>query len=332
VAAIVLVAGAHRHADLARLWYRSVARDVLPAFERAGARAEAVLFRDTDPESFPARWFEGATLAAPRSGVRDFIEFYDSLLERTDASFILLLDADLFLLDADWAAAHLSLFADPALAAVSFLRRTAQPGVYALLVRRSAYAALPPPVFAPAYERLDAWPHAVNLQPGDASARALRSSGQRILDVPRGEAETRIADFHGTTVIRISREMVGGLLGERFDTLVSEKPYFAMGAYDNLLLGTLYRSLYGAPFAPGPDGVHLSSSATPEVLRAALSRIKSRTALSRLVDYFDRSDRALSRLAAREGVTLAVPGVLSRKRRFEARAWGALRRALRRPP
>lgn len=332
MAVTVLVAGAHRHADLARLWYRSVARDLLPAFERIGVRAEAVLFRDTDPNSFPARWFEGATLDGPRSGARDFIEFYDSLLERTPADFVLLLDADLFLLDGDWAAAHLPLFADPALAAVSFLRRTPQPGVFALLLRRSAYAALPPPVFSPAYERLDAWPRAVNLQPGDAAARALRSSGRRIHDVPPAEAGARIADFHGTTVIRVSREIAGGLLGERFDTLISEKPYFARGAYDNLLLGTLYRSLYGAPFAPGPDGVHLSSSATPEVLRAALSCIENRTSLSRLVDYFDRSDRALSLLAAREGVTLAVPRVLSGRKRLEARAWGALRRALGRPP
>src|ERR1019366_5164168 len=80
---------------------------------------------------------------------------------------------------------------------------------------------------------------------------------------------------------RAPREIFGGLLGPRFDALLAEKPYFAMGAYDNLLLGTLYRDVFGSPFAPGDGGEHLARSATEDVLRAALSRMTDLTDLAR---------------------------------------------------
>ena len=325
----VLVASAHRYPDLARLWYRTVARDVVPAFRRAGADVSVVLFRDAEPESFPADWFAGATLDAPSPACRDFLEFYDAVLLR-EADVLLFLDADLFLFDGAWAAAHLPLFDDPRLAAVSLLSRTKQPGVFALLARAAAYRALPAPALAPSYERLGDWPDAVNRQPGDRAAIALRAAGWRILEVPARDAATHLSDFHATTAVRITRERLGPLLGPRLDALIAEKLYLSMGAYDNLLLGSLYRVLFGEPFAAGPDGVHLSGSATEEALRQAFAAIASPGDLARLAGVLGRSRRALERLAAHEGVRVRVriPRVVPAGRELSARALTAARRIL----
>jgi len=325
----VVLASAHRYADLARLWYRFVARDLAPALRATGAGVEVVLFRDAAPDAFDPRHFPGATLLAPGPFARDFLEFYDAALQR-EGDVLFLLDADLFVLDGAWAASFLARFTDPSVAAVSLLRRTEHPGVYALLARSSAYRGLPAPALAPSYEGLGtAVP--VNRQPGDRAAIALRSTGLEILDVPASEAEGRVSDFHGTTVIRASREVFGASLGPRFDALLSEKPYFAMGAYDNLLLGELHRAVFGAPFAPDANGVHLAGSATEESLRAALSRVSDRKALARFLAYADRSNRAAAGLFAKEGLPFAPPRLLPRPRAWGARAWGIARRVAGRP-
>lgn len=111
--------------------------------------------------------------------------------------------------------------------------------------------------------------------------------------------------------------------------LLSEKPYFSMGAYDNLLLGTLYRAVFGSPFAPGEGGEHLAGSATADALRAALARMTDRTALARFLAYADRSNSAAAGLCAREGLPFSPPRLLPRARAWKARAWGLARRGSR---
>ena len=325
----IVLASAHRYADLARLWYRFVGRDLVPALRAAGADVELLVFRDARPASFDPRHFRGATLLAPGPDARDFLEFYDAALAR-DSDVLFLLDADLFVLDGAWVSSLLARFEDLSVAAVSLVRRTEQPGVYALLARTDAYRALPAPAFAPSYEGLGT-PAAVNRQPWDRAAIALRARGFTIFDVPASEAEGRVSDFHGTTVIRASREVFGGTLGPRFEALLSEKPYFQMGAYDNLLLGTLYRDVFGSPFAPGEGGEHLAGSATADALRAALARMTDRTALARFLAYANKSNGAAARLCAREGLPFSPPRLLPRARVWEARAWGLARRLAGRP-
>jgi hypothetical protein len=303
----ILIASPHRHPDLARLWYRGVARGLVPALERAGLDVETVIFRDAHAGEFVPDWFPGAILEAPGPGVRDFLEFYDAALT-FDADYLFLLDADLFFLDPDWAASWLPRFDDPDVAAVSFLRRTQEPGVYALLCRAEHYRSLPRPVFAPAYEDLEDERNTVNRQPGDIAARRLRERGRKILYADPSEAEARIADFHGTTVIRASREVFGHLMGGHgFETLVSRKRYFAMGAYDNALLGTLYQAVFGEPFAPDPDGRPLGGSVAVDVVRQELGKIRDASLRAALEEYFARSDRAILRLAALEGIALQLP-------------------------
>lgn len=305
----ILIASPHRYPDLARLWHRFVARDLVPVLEKAGHQVEVMIFRDAHMDEFEPAWFPGAALEAPGPGVRDFLEFYDAALA-LDSDYLFLLDADLFFLDAEWAVSWMSCFDDAQVAAVSLLRRGDEPGVYALLCRSDAYRALPKPVFAPAYENLDNARNTVNRQPGDVAARRLREQGKRIVYANPEDAEERIADFHGTTVIRASREVFGHLMDLRgFEELVSRKRYFAMGAYDNALLGALYQALFGEPFAPGPDGEPLGGSVTAEAVRRELGQVMDIHLKDILSAYFDRSDKAILRLAAHEGIELTLPAL-----------------------
>jgi hypothetical protein len=330
----VIIASAHRFPDHARLWYRFVARDLLPALRGAGAEVEVLLFRDAAPEGFEPRHFPGATFFTRSFEALDVVEFHEKALERP-GDVLFLLDADIFVLDGAWVASLLGHFEDPTVAGVSLLRRGALPGVVALMARRAAYRAPQVPALAPSYEGLERWPHAMKRQAGDRAALALRARGKKIVEVPPATAAARLADFGGATLIRTAREMYGGILGPRFETLLVEEPDFAGGAYQNLLLGALFRVVFETPYAaargpspfaaPGGDA-HLSGSATPEELRAALAEIHDRKAIARLIASFEKSDGALTRLAAREGLTrraLKVPPVLPRARVLEARARAA---------
>lgn len=315
----LLIASPHRYPDLARLWYRFVSRELVPAFRAKGLDVETRIFRDAHEEGFDPDRFAGAILDAPRAGARDFLEFYDSALG-LGHDFILFLDADIFILDGKWAAAYVDRFEDPELAAVSLLRRTAKPGLYALFLRAERYRELPAPVLACRFEGLNGGAPAINHQPGDLAAMRLRAAGLRILDVPAREAQACLADFHGTTVIRASRELFGVFIKDRFDGLGRDKRYFAMGAYDNTLLGAFYQTLYDEPFAAGADGGHLTGSVTAKSLRENLARSRDPRLLVRLYTYFERSNRALARLAAHEGVSVQPPRVFSRPRELLLRA------------
>jgi hypothetical protein len=330
----VVVASAHRFPDQARLWFRFVARDLLPALRGAGAEVEVLLFRDAPPEGFEPRLFPEATLLTRSFEALDVVEFREKALERP-GDILFLLDADVFVLDGAWVASLLGHFEDPTVAGVSLLRRGTLPGVVALMARRAAYRALQAPVLAPSYEGLERWPHPTKRQAGDRAALALRARGKKIVDVSPAAAATHLADFSGATAIRTAREVYGAVLGPRFETLLATEPDFAEGAYDNILLGALFRVVFGipyaaargqAPFAAADGDAHLSGSATPEELREALAAIPDRKAFQRLVASFERSDRALTRLAAREELTrgaLRVPLVLSRARVLKARARAA---------
>jgi hypothetical protein len=325
----VVVASAHHFPDQARLWFRFVGRDLLPALRGAGAEVEVLLFRDASPEGFEPRLFPGATLLTRSFEALDVVEFREKALERP-GDILFLLDADVFVLDGAWVASLLGHFEDPTVAGVSLLRRGTLPGVVALMARRAAYRALQAPVLAPSYEGLERWPHPTKRQAGDRAALALRARGKKIVNVSPAAAVSRLADFSGVTAIRTAREVYGAVLGPRFETLLVDEPDFAEGAYDNILLGALFRAVFGMPYAAArgpspfaaPDAdAHLSGSATPEELRAALATIPDRKAFQRLVASFERSDHALTHLAAREGLTrgaLRVPPVLPRARAGEA--------------
>ena len=305
----LIIASPHRYPDLARLWHRVVIQQVAPAFEQIGVQVEIVIFRDSRPDDFPAEHYPNATLDAPRPGARDFIEFYDAALAY-GSDYVLFIDADVFVLDGEWVASYLTALDDPRIAAVSFLQRALVPGVYALLCRAEDYRALAAPALAATYENLDRWPDALNRGPGENAAIAFQKAGKRILNASE-LAGSKIADFHGTTVIRASREMFASEIGEQeFESLVGRKRYFLMGAYDNALLASAYEGIFGDKFAAGRDGESLGASFTLPALRRALGRVDDESRRTRLVEYFQRSNGAILRFAATEGMNYNFPDAL----------------------
>ncbi len=305
----LIIASPHRYPDLARLWYRVVSQRVAPALEQVGLNVEIVIFRDTRPEKFPAANYPNATLDSPRPGARDFVEFYDAALAY-GSDFVFFIDADVFVLDGNWVASFLTALDNPGTAAVSFLRRALLPGVYALLCRAQDFRALAAPALAATYENLDNWPDALNRGPGENAAIALQRFGKTILD-GSALAGSKIADFHGTTVIRASREMFAAEIGEEeFESLVGRKRYFLMGAYDNALLANAYERIFSDSFAAGPNGESLGASFTALALRRALGQVVDEGKRMRLAEYFQRSDQAVLRLTALEDIDYVFPDVL----------------------
>lgn len=307
----VVIASPHRHADLARLWHRSIARDLVPALAGVGLDVDVTIFCDAGTAGFDPSLFPGVHLESPRAGARDFIEFYDGAL-RYPCDYLFFIDADVFLLDGRWPASYVAAFDAPEVAAVSLLHRPELPGsIYALICRREDYRRLAPPVLPAYWDALDAWPSSIHRDPGALAALRLTASGKRIVMASASEMDAHLTDFHGTTNLRVCRESWAPLIGgPQFESLIARKAYFARGAYDNILLGWLYERVFGEPFAPGPDGEPLAGSVTVAALRRILGEVRDPTLQESIARSYARSERAIARLAAREGIALELPEVL----------------------
>ncbi len=306
----LLIAGPHRYADLARLWHRFVVRELVPAFARLQLQVQVNIFCDGNADRFDPNLFPEVRLSATGPGKRDFMEFYDAALKEP-CDFLLFLDADTFFLDGDWAAAYFQAFHDPKVAAVSFVPRKGAPAIFALLCRVESYRALPVPVLACRYEFPERWPQGVNLQPGDFAARALVASGKTIVSLGPAESAEHIANFRSTTGVRSSREHITRAAGEGvFWQVFAEQSAYIAAAYDNVLLGCLYEALFHEPFAPDAAGTPLGASATVADLTEVLKEVRGTKQLEFLRESFERSRRAVLRMAAREGVELSLPPFL----------------------
>ena len=241
--------------------------------------------------------------------MRDFMEFYDGALQQ-ECDFLLFVDADTFVLDGNWASSKFEAFKDPDVAAISFVPRTGAPAIFVLLCRIEAYRALPSPVFACRYEFPDIWPHGINLQPGDFAVRELRKRGKTIVNVDEEESSKHIAMFRSTTGIRSTREYMTRAAGNRvFQRFVAENSDYLAAAYDNFLLGSLYRRLFGGTFAPDLSGIDLGGSLTVPELQQALKKLRDPEQARKLRDRFRQSEQSLFKLAIREGIELPIPSV-----------------------
>jgi hypothetical protein len=306
----LLIASPHRYPDLARLWHRFVMRELVPAFERLQLAVEVNIFCDANPDQFLPNLFPGVRFTCSGPGMRDFMEFYDGTLN-AQCDFLLFLDADTFILDGNWASSYFEAFDDPNVAAVSFVPRREAPAIFALLCRAESYRALPAPVLACRYEFPENWPDGVNLQPGDFAARELVKRGKIIVNVAADESSRHTANFRGTTGLRSSREHTARAAGEQvFLQSVALYPEYLIAAYDNVLFGCLYDSLYHESFAPDSAGRPLGGSLTVEDLRQALKDVHDVKLLDTLRKRFQQSQRNILRMASREGVELSIPSVL----------------------
>lgn len=306
----LLIASPHRYPDLARLWHRFVMHELVPSFAALRLDVEVNIFCDANAEQFEPQHFPGVRFTCSGSGMRDFMEFYDATLQ-APCDFILFLDADTFILDGDWAASHFSRFDDPRVAAVSFVPRAGEPAIFALMCRVESYRAIAPPALACRYEFPEIWPNGVNPQPGDVAARELAKAGKSIVNIGEEESRRHVVNFRSTTGVRSSREQTTSAAGHAvFWNMVCLFPEYVSAAYDNLLLGCLYESLYHQPFAPDAAGIVLGSSLTVAELRQALSEMRDSKQLDSLRHSFQGARANIMRLAAREGAELAIPEVL----------------------
>ena len=112
--------------------------ELVPAFERIGLDVEVNIFCDANADQFHPHWFPRILFTRAGPGMRDFMEFYDTTLHHP-CDFLLFLDADTFVLDGGWTASYFAAFADPSVAAVSYVPRKGAPAIFALLCRAAAY-------------------------------------------------------------------------------------------------------------------------------------------------------------------------------------------------
>jgi hypothetical protein len=305
----LLIASPQRYPDLARLWRRIVMRELVPAFERLQLDVEVNIFCDANRDQFHTNLLPGIRFTESGPEIRDYMEFYDATLN-APCDFLLFLDADTFLVDGDWASSYFKAFDDPDVAAVSFVPRRNTPAIFALLCRVESYRALPAPVFACNYEFPEYWPHGVNLQPGDVAVRELTKSGKTIINISAYESLQHTVNFRGTTGIRSTREHIVRAAGEEvFLRSVAEFPAFLIAAYDNVLLGFLYESLFHEPFASDAAGRPLGASLTLAELRQALKKVHDGKQLELLRERFQQSRHNIMRMAAQERVELSIPSV-----------------------
>ncbi len=306
----LLIASPHRYPDLARLWHRSVVRELVPVFAALGLDVEVNIFCDANAEQFEPQHFPNVRFTRSGPEMRDFMQFYDATLE-APCDFLLFLDADTFILDGQWAASYFAYFDDPGVAAVSYVPRDGAPAIFALLCRVESYRAVARPAMACRYEFPEIWPRGVNPQPGDFAARELAKAGKTIVNVGQEESSRYIANFRSTTGIRSDREHTVLTAGESvFWKMVNVCPEYIGAGYDNVVLGCLYEALYREPFAPNSAGVALGGSLTVAELRQALNDVRDAGRLDSLRRGFRQSHDNILRMARREGVELAIPSVL----------------------
>jgi len=238
------------------------------------------------------------------------MEFYDFALHQ-QSDFLLILDADAFLFDGDWVARYLKAFDDPDVAAVSFVPRKGAPAIYALLCRTADYLALESPVFPSRYKSPQHWPRVADMQPGDYAAERLLTLGKKIINVDERESERHVANFHGTTALRICRSLIGNAIGKcQFEDLVKRERYYMVGAYDNALLGSLYELIFQEPFAPDASGRSLGSSMTIPDLQRLLNEIESADHRKLLASWFGRSNKAILEMAKKESLNFVLPEIV----------------------
>ena len=259
----LLIASPHRYPDLARLWHRFVMRELVPGFAGLGLTVEVNIFCDASADQFLPYLFPEVRFTRSGPGMRDFMEFYDATLH-APCDFLLFLDADTFILDGDWACSHFEAFDDPSVASVSFVPRRKHPQSLRCYAESRAIAALPSPALACRYEFPENWPHGVNLQPGDFAARELAKTGKVIVNIA---AARRPGSTPSTFGVRpafgppVSTPR-GRPVSRSFCSSSAKSPAYLVAAYDNVLLGCLYESLYHEPFAPDPQGRPLGGSLT----------------------------------------------------------------------
>jgi hypothetical protein len=274
--------------DLARLWLACVTR----AFPREETRVE--IFDDSGSGALRPEFLPGATIVRPGPGRRDFQEAYNDALLRAGTPVLVLADTDVYWTSTAPIARLEERFADPAVAAVSFVSRPAGQGhgTFAVALRTEAYrAALAdvPDGFFPSVEgekeggAPGRW-HGHDT--GDLLMRAVVARGGAV-DILRLESGDQFARFDALTNTYLLRAFAGeaALL-----ELARGDAYLREGCLGNLALRGLHARLFpeGPPFefplrasalfralAAGSPGALARAAARLLELRAVVRRVKA---------------------------------------------------------
>ena len=231
--------------DLARLWLACVRR----ALPDPGVRI--VLYDDSGRGGLRDDLLPGADVIGPAPGRRDFQEAYNDVLLRTSAPFLVLADTDVFWTSTGLPALLEARFADPAVAAVSFVSREGEQGhgTFAVALRTEAYRAALADVPDGFFPRVDGekegpppgrWS---GRDTGDLLMRAVAARGGTV-EILRFDAESRFVRFDALTNTHLLRTFAGeaALL-----TLARGDAYLLEGCLGNLALRPAYTRLF-------PDG------------------------------------------------------------------------------
>jgi hypothetical protein len=228
--------------DLARLWLACVKRALPDPLVRI------VLYDDSGRGALRDDLLPGAEVIGPAPGRRDFQEAYNDVLLRTSSPLLVLADTDVF-----WTSTGLlplleERFADPGIAALSFVSREGAQGhgTFAVALRVAAYRAALADVPGGFFPRVDGekegpppgrW-HGHDT--GDLLARAVEARGGAV-DVLRLDEGGRFARFDALTNTHLLRTFggEGTLLG-----LARRDAYLLEGCLGNLALRPAYARLF----------------------------------------------------------------------------------------
>lgn len=278
--------------DLARLW--------LACVERAFPRDEVVveIFDDSKDGVLTPGLLPRATVFRPGPGRRDFQEAYNDALLRAGTPVLVLADTDVYWTSTVPAARIEERFADPAVAAVSFVSRAAGQGhgTFAVALRPEAYRAVladVPDGFFPSIEgekeggAPGRW-HGCDT--GDLLMRAVVARGGAV-DLLHLESGNQFARFDALTNTHLLRAFAGeaALLA-----LAPGDAYLREGCLGNLALRGLHARLFpeGPPFEFPLRASALFralAAAGPRELARAAARLLELRASARRVEAFLRA-------------------------------------------
>ena len=231
--------------DLARLWLACMRR----ALPDPGVRL--VLYDDSGRGGLVDDLLPGAEVVGPAPGRRDFQEAYNDILLRATSPLLVLADTDVLWTSSGLLALLEARFADPAVAAVSFVSREGEQGhgTFAVALRTAAYRAALADVPGGFFPRVDGekdgpppgrWS---GHDTGDLLMRAVAARGG-VVDILRFDEERRFERFDALTNTHLLRTFggEGALL-----TLARGDAYLLEGCLGNLALRPVYTRLF-------PDG------------------------------------------------------------------------------
>jgi hypothetical protein len=275
--------------DLARLWLACMRR----AFPDPGVRI--VLYDDSGRGGLRDDLLPGADVIGPAAGRRDFQEAYNDVLLRAATPLLVLADTDVFWTSTGFHSSLEERFADPAVAAVSFVSREGGQGhgTFAVAMRTAAYrAALAdvPDGFFPRVDGEEGGPPPGRWRghdTGDLLMRAVVARGG-VVRLLRHESGARFARFDALTNVHLLRTFAGeaALLA-----LARSDAYLREGCLGNLALRPAYRRLFpdGPAFEFPTQGVpffrSLASSGPRELARAAARYLALRAGARRVAGF-----------------------------------------------